>query len=328
MRDSGSSKTDAVAQKAQSQFAHDVRQGLTKQPQKELHSKYLYDALGSALFNAITFVPEYGLTRADERLIAQHADDVARRLCASAEMSVFELGAGDGRKARAIIRAVSQRQPHVQYAPVDVSPLALQHCRDELSDVADVAAIEGEYLDGLRRALALRESQTALVLFLGSNIGNFERACARDFLAQLRALLRTGDALLIGADLIKEIPRMLLAYDDPAGVTAAFNLNLLGRVNRELNADFDLRKFHHEARWCERDHRVEMHLRSGSEQEVRIPGADCAVHIRAGETIWTESSHKFQAAELNGMAAAAGFRAAAQWIDAEWPFAENLWIAE
>jgi len=143
----------------------------------------------------------------------------------------------------------------------------------------------------------------------------------------VRRRLAAGDALLVGADLVKSIDQMLVAYDDPAGVTAAFNLNLLGRINRELDGDFDLRQFQHESRWDERERRIEMHLRSRRDQTVRVREANLSVRFQAGETIWTESSHKFLAGELAGMAERSGFRESQHWVDREWPFVESLWVA-
>ena len=165
------------------------------------------------------------------------------------------------------------------------------------------------------------------MLFLGSTIGNFARAAAQDFLSEIHHCLMPGDALLLGADLVKPVARMILAYDDPAGVTAAFNLNLLARINRELEADFALRNFAHEARWDQRRGRIEMHLRSKVAQTVSIRGAEFCCDLGRDETIWTESCHKFRAGEIAEMAATAGFECAAQWIDQEWPFAESLLIA-
>ena len=323
---SGSLRTDERGEADRREFAGIVRAGLSKPGQKELHSKYLYDELGSALFDAITFLPEYGLTRADERLLRAFAEDVARLV--DKPIQVIELGCGNGRKTRYLLNAVRETQKNLIYQPIDVSPEALARCERELADVSEVRALMYSYLDGMAEAVVRRQAgETLLLLFLGSNIGNFERPCAEAFLRDLRRYLEPGDAFLVGADLVKPIERMLLAYDDPTGVTAAFNLNLLGRVNRELGADFDLRNFRHEARYNDRERRIEMHLRSIADQTVTIPGADCTVHLSAGETIWTESSHKYSVAELRQMAAESGFRVRCEWVDKEWPFMESLWIA-
>jgi L-histidine N-alpha-methyltransferase len=303
------------------EFASDVRTGLAK-PQKELHSKYLYDELGSSLFEAITHLPEYGLTRADEGLLRRHAGDIANLLPAS--VAVIELGSGVGQKTRHLLEAIPGGLP--RYYPIDVSADALARCERDLSDIAEVHPLVQSYLDGMARATAERQrGESFLVMFLGSTIGNFERKCALEFLRDLRRAMLPGDLLLIGTDLVKDRDRMLVAYDDPTGVTGAFNLNLLGRINRELGGDFRLRDFEHQARWNEEQRRIEMHLCSRLNQTVFITEADLTVAFRAGETIWTESSHKFHLSELEEMAEHAGFGVEAQWVDRDWPFAENLW---
>lgn len=308
-----------------SEFACDVRKGLSK-AQKELHSKYLYDELGSALFDAITHLPEYPLSRADERLLCAHAQDIASLIPSPA--AVIELGSGMGHKTRYILTALQPANPQLRFFPIDVSRDALDRCERDLSDIASVYPFEQSYLHGLSGAVAeRRHEETLLVLFLGSNIGNFERACAAEFLREVRQNLRPGDALLLGADLVKDSERMLLAYDDPTGLTAAFNLNLLGRINRELGGNFNLRDFQHEAQWNESQRRIEMHLRSRVAQAVEIAHAELTVSFAAGETIWTESSHKFELPELFEMAHRTGFEIGAHWIDREWPFVESVWIA-
>jgi L-histidine N-alpha-methyltransferase len=313
-------------QTALQRFALEVFGGLGK-PQKELLSKYLYDAVGSALFEAITLLPEYGLTRADERLLRGHAAEMAWEF--APDVAVAELGAGNGRKAKPILEAISACQGSVPYYAVDASPAALERCREEMSGLpyVNLHAIARCYLEGLQEVVERRApGERLLVLFVGSNIGNFDRSVADTFLARIRNCLTPGDALLLGADLEKPPAELLRAYDDPAGVTAAFNLNLLARINRELSGDFELRNFAHEARWCPNSRRIEMHLRSLTRQTVTIRGANCCVEFGVGETIWTESSHKFNPAELSGMATRAGFVCVAQWLDEEWPFAENLWV--
>jgi L-histidine N-alpha-methyltransferase len=323
MPPSASSRTEPAVDRARQEFAADVRAGLLRPGQKELHSKYLYDELGTALFQAITRLPEYGLTRADRRLLSRHAYEIADVF--TGPIAVAEFGSGTGEKSRIILEAMAAP---VRYYPIDVSQDALAACAKQLADVAEVSPVHGTYIEALSRVTRQRRpGEPLLVLFLGSTIGNFERRCGLEFLREVRDRLQTGDALLMGADLVKPVPQLLDAYDDPAGVTAAFNLNLLGRINRELGADFNLRVFEHEARYDEREHRIEMHLRSTVDQDVVIPGADCAVRFREGETIWTESSHKFQPKELDAMAAASGFDVRATWADDEWPFAETLWIA-
>jgi len=310
------------------EFAADVRAGLTKPGQKELLSKYLYDDVGSALFEVISHLPEYGLTRADERLLRRHSREIVERL--PAPVSVAELGSGSGRKTRHILEALARRQ-RTTYYPIEISRSALLMCERELSDIESISILgfEREYLDGLLEVAAQRRSgHHLLVLFLGSTIGNFDRPAGTNFLNEVRRILEPGDSLLLGTDLEKSSAQLLAAYDDELGVTAAFNLNLLARINRELDADFDLSQFEHMARINRDTRSVEMHLRSLRRQNISIRAADLSVEFLEGETIWTESSHKYTAQEVSSMAATAGFRCEAQWIDDRWSFAESLLVAE
>lgn len=310
------------------EFAEDVRAGLTKPGQKELPSKYLYDDVGSALFEVICHLPEYGLTRADERLLRRYSHDIVERL--ATPIAVAELGSGSGKKTRQILEALCRRQ-RTRYYPIEISHAALVMCERELSDIDSISILgfEREYLDGLLEVAAERRAgQHLLVLFLGSTIGNFDRAAGIKFLAEVRRILQPGDSLLLGTDLEKPHAQLLSAYDDEIGVTAAFNLNLLARINRELEADFNLAHFEHMAKINHDERSVEMHLRSTCRQTVNIPVAELAVEFLEGETIWTESSHKYSQDEIFPMAATAGFRCEAQWVDDQWPFAESLLIAE
>jgi L-histidine N-alpha-methyltransferase len=319
--------TQAFTTDTHSELIADVRLGLTKSGQKELPSKYLYDSVGSALFEVISVLPEYGLTRADERLLRRHSEDIVARL--TPPTVVAELGSGSGKKTRWMLEALSRHQ-HISYCPIEISRAALTMCERELGDIDSVSIVgfEREYLDGLLEVAARRETgEQLLVLFLGSTIGNFEHPADVKFLRQMRQILRVGDALLLGTDLAKPIHQLLDAYDDPLGVTAAFNLNLLARINRELDADFILEQFEHLARFNQDVSSVEMHLRSLRTQTVSIPAAALSVTFQEGETIWTESSHKYSLAEVFRIAGEAGFRCDARWMDEEWPFAENLLIA-
>jgi len=310
-----------------SELIADVRHGLTKLGQKELPSKYLYDNVGSALFEVISVLPEYGLTRADERLLRRHSEDIVARL--TPPTTVAELGSGSGKKTRWMLEALSRHQ-HISYCPIEISRTALTMCERELGDIDSVSIVgfEREYLDGLLEVAARRQQgEQLLVLFLGSTIGNFEHPADVKFLRQMREILQTGDALLLGTDLEKPIHQLLDAYDDPLGVTAAFNLNLLARINRELDADFILDQFEHVARFNRDVGSMEMHIRSLKKQTVTIRAAALSVTFLEGETIWTESSHKYSLGEVFRLVEDAGFRCDAQWIDEEWPFAENLLIA-
>lgn len=305
-------------------LAEEVRRGLSKEPQKELPTKLLYDDIGSALFEVICLLPEYGLTRAGQRLFARHAPEMAAHF--PDPVVVAELGSGSGRKTRFLLEALARRQP-VTYCPIDISRAALAICERELSEIRRlyVLGFEAAYLDGLAQITARRrEDEAILVLFLGSTIGNFDRPAGAAFVRQVRRALRPGDALLIGADLVKSVDVLRRAYDDAIGVTAAFDLNVLARLNREMGADFDLSTFVHEARWDERERRIEMHLVSRRAQSATVAGAGVAVALREGESIWTESSHKFTKDEVRELGRQAGFEVVAEWIDHEWPFLQVL----
>ncbi|HEV2298912.1 MAG TPA: L-histidine N(alpha)-methyltransferase [Candidatus Acidoferrales bacterium] len=319
---------ESIAGTSLSDFAADVRAGLNKPGQKELPSKYLYDELGSALFEVICLLPEYGLSRAGARLLKRHAEEIIDRL--PQPVVVAELGSGSGTKTRWILEALARRQP-VSYYPIDISRTALSRCWQELGriDSVSIVGFERAYLDGLLDVASRRQpGERLLVLFLGSTIGNFDRDAADKFLCDVHAILRPGDALLLATDLEKPVHQLGLAYDDPTGVTAAFNRNLLGRINHELDANFDLTRFAHEVRYNEAERRIEMHLRALSWQKVRIPRAGMEVTFREEETIWTESSHKYRREEVVEMGKRTGFRCEAQWVDYEWPFAQSLLIAE
>jgi dimethylhistidine N-methyltransferase len=273
-------------------------------------------------------LPEYGLTRAELRLLRRHTGAMVEHL--PPPVAGVELGSGSGRKTRWVLEALACREP-VTYFPIDVSASALIKCQQELGHLGAVSMVglERSYLEGLQEAAARRRpDQTLLVLFLGSSIGNFDRPAAENFLRDIRRQLKPGDALLLGTDIEKSIRAMLLAYDDPTGVTAAFNLNLLARINRELGGDFIVRQFEHDVRYRQADRRIEMHLRSTRKQTVTIPAADFTCTFREGETIWTEACHKFHVEEIPALARRTGFLCETQWLDPEWAFAENLLIAD
>ena len=306
----------------ESDFATDVVAGLTRKGQKQIAAKYLYDDIGSALFDVITLLPEYGLTRADLRLLKAHAAELSDLIQPSI---VVELGSGGGGKARLLLREFASRQEDVVYCPIDVSASALERCVHELAGIEGlrIKPIEALYHRGLRAALEERPADApALILFLGSSLGNFSAPEREGLLKDIRRQVRAGDLFLLSTDLQKDRPRMLAAYDDAIGATAAFNLNLLARMNRELGTDFDTSRFVHEVRYDERHHRIEMHLRSTANQVVSIGAAPLG--FRQGETIWTESSYKFRCDDIRRLARKSGFRCLTQWVDEEWPFAQSL----
>lgn len=313
-----------------SELRDDARRGLTSEP-KTLPPKYFYDALGSQLFEAITLLPEYYLTRAEDEIFASNSVEIVEAASRGSRLTLIELGSGSATKTRRIIEAVTTRQGTLLYAPVDISATALEtSARALLESYPDlrVTAFAGDYDAALSRIGETSEDNSrALVLFLGSNIGNFDRDDARRFLARLRGALRAGDALLVGADLKKERAVLEAAYDDALGITAAFNLNLLVRLNRELRADFDPRSFRHVALYDEAEGRVEMHLESRRAQDVNVAALDLRLSFREGERIHTENSYKYGLEELSRLASVTGFERARTWLDGEERFSSNLFIA-
>jgi L-histidine N-alpha-methyltransferase len=305
-------------------FAEDVRAGLGTRP-LSLSPKYFYDDLGSALFEAITRLPEYYLTRVERDLLATYGREIASAL-GPEPLELIELGSGSAIKTRILIDAILERQPTLTYHPIDISAEAVTESSLALAGAYErlrLVAYAGDYFP-LLRDKALKTRGRVLALFLGSNIGNFEPADARELLHLLAAARHPGDGLLIGYDLKKDPSILELAYDDPTGVTAAFNKNLLARMNRELGADFDLHAFDFHARWNEERGAVRSFLESAREQRVRIPVADLVVDFAAGEAIHTESSYKFTRAEIVVLAASCGFAEKKTYTDAAGRYALTL----
>jgi len=303
-------------------FAMDVRHYLIQSP-RQLPSRYLYDDLGSVLFEAICRLPWYPLTRAEMRLLARHAPQILDRRVTS----IVELGAGSGLKLSALIRAAGAHRGRLDAHIVDVSATALAGTRRALAEFHDLRVVTHEttYETGLEALSGAPHARgRRLMLFLGSNIGNFDPEGRDRFLRALRGPLRPGDRLLLGVDLVKPMRDLMLAYDDPLGVTAAFNRNLLTRINRELWADFVLDRFAHHVAWNADRGRIEMHLRSTTAQRVVIPAAGLDLTLRKGETIWTESSYKYETGGVVDMLQRAGFGVVAQWTDAAGRFALTL----
>jgi dimethylhistidine N-methyltransferase len=300
------------------QFAADVRYYLLLDP-RQLPSRYLYDDLGSALFEAICHLPWYGLTRAEIRLLRAHA----REILSDDVSTVVELGSGSGEKLSTLIDAgLSEAALDVHL--IDLSARAMEEATFRLGRLRQlrIHAHQTTYEAGLETfAASQRTAGRALVAFLGSNIGNFDPPGREAFLRLVRRAMHPGDRLLLGTDLIKPPAELQLAYDDPLGITAAFNRNLLVRINRELEADFDLGGFAHRARWNAAASRVEMHLVSRRAQRIRIAAAALDFSMGAGESIWTESSYKFRAEDAAAIVRQCGFRVGAQWIDREAGFA-------
>lgn len=303
------------------QFAEDVAFYLTQTP-RQLPSRYLYDALGSALFEAITRLPWYRLTRAETGLLKTHARAI---LAACAPLTdAVELGAGSGAKLAQLLQARDSGSDALRVHLVDVSRSALSAAARLLVGLPAIQVIthEATYEAGLAE---FRRNQAgagrALLLFLGSNMGNFDPPQANELLRQIRNALQPGDLFLLGADLLKPERELMLAYADPLGVTAAFNRNLLVRINRELGGDFDLASFQHRALWNAAESRMESYLVSTRTQRVRIPEAGFELSLHDGETIWTESSYKYSREGLFGSLQDAGFARRQAWVDEDAQFA-------
>jgi L-histidine Nalpha-methyltransferase len=305
--------------------AEEIQYYLTQSP-RQLPSRLLYDSLGSTLFDAICLLPWYAITRAEMRLLAAHGASVGRRVSPA---DVVELGCGNGQKLDALLRAMSPLRPAVHL--IDVSRQALDRATRMLRDagVARITAVEATYEEGLIHLPAAPQPARRLVLFLGSNIGNFDPPGASAFIHLIRRALRQGDWLLLGVDLVKPVPDLMLAYDDPLGVTAAFNKNLLLRLNTEAGANFQLDGFRHEVHWNGLASRVEMCLVSEQRCDIVIPGSAIPLEftLEAGERIWTESSYKYEPEGVRALAQSCGFEERFEWIDAEARFLLGLFEA-
>ncbi|HUX46297.1 MAG TPA: L-histidine N(alpha)-methyltransferase [Terracidiphilus sp.] len=308
-----------------------VREGLRSRP-KRLPPWLFYDAAGSRLFEEITERPEYYLTRTERGILREHAETMIARAAGGARLRLTELGAGSADKTRLLLKATMERQGTVVYEPVDVSASALTAARErierELGGV-DVAPRVMDYTHGSGLELEATDAgERRLVLYIGSSIGNFDPPEAMRLLRRVRAGLKAGDGLLLGVDLKKDEATLVAAYDDFAGVTADFNLNLLARLNRELDADFYLESFEHRAVWNEAESRMEMYLESRVRQTVRLAALDLDVEFVEGETIHTENSYKYAPGQAEAMLAEAGFEVAGSWTDERGWFGVCLGRAE
>lgn len=312
-----------------SSFAEDVRRGLTSSP-KFLLPKHFYDALGSKLFEAICELPEYYVTRAETEIFVDHAGEIAAAL--GGPVRLVELGSGEGRKTRLLIEALLDRQDAVEYLPIDISRTAIEQSSDKLLLAYPKLRIDawvGEFIPTLRalsRAAPAPSGLRTLALFLGSTLGNLDPDERVALLASVRGLLRPGDGFLVGVDLRKPESVLIPAYDDALGVTAAFNLNLLVRINGELGGGFDLRSFRHLARWNDERSRIEMHLVSRLRQTVPIRDLGLEISFAEGETIHTESSYKFESGQIAELAAETGFKLERVWTDSDRRFGSHLLV--
>ncbi|MBK5259203.1 MAG: L-histidine N(alpha)-methyltransferase [Thermoanaerobaculia bacterium] len=305
-------------------FAEDIRAGLTA-VRKVIPPRYFYDELGSALFDAICRLPEYYVTRAENELLGGYRREIAAAL--GGVRRLVELGSGSARKTRLLLDELAGP---LEYVPVDVDVSMLQRTGHELLVQYPSLTVSALSYDFRRAARAVRSmaapSGSTSVLFLGSTIGNLDADEATALFRDLRAVLNPGDTVLLGADLRK--PKAILepAYNDALGVTAAFNLNLLQRINRELGGQFDLRSFAHRAFFDDNLSRIEMHLVSLREQTVRIEGLGLEVSFTEGETIHTENSYKYDDEMIGALTGKAGFRIEKKWMDTKGWFAEYLLV--
>jgi dimethylhistidine N-methyltransferase len=314
-----------------------VREGLARTP-KKLPPWLFYDEGGSLLFEQITELPEYYLTRIERSIFEACAGEMIAAAANGLRLRVVELGAGSADKTRLLLAAAAAHQGTVEYCPVDVSATALEAARERLEREMPAVLVEPQVADYTRglRLDSCAAGERRLVLFIGSSIGNFDPEDALSLLQDLGAALEPGDGLLLGVDLApcssmpagKSEEDLLAAYDDSQGVTASFNQNLLARLNRELGAEFDLDAFRHQIRWNPDDSRIEMHLESLQEQTVQIDSLGMAVEFAPGETIHTENSHKYRTGQAEELLRAAGFATAQRWSDADGWFAVYLAIRE
>ena len=307
-------------------LAEDVRKGLTAQPKRFL-PKYFYDELGSQLFEAICLLPEYYLTRAENEILQRYSDDIVASI--DGQKILLEMGSGSASKTRLIIEAVLRLQQELLFMPVDISATALESSSRILLQSyprLKIEAYAADYFAGLEE-LGKKPRARTLALFLGSNISNFDLNEALRFLRAMRGVLQKGDALLLGADLKKDPAVLEAAYNDALGVTSAFNLNVLARINRELGGTFDLRAFRHHAFYNETIGRIEIYIESLANQQVRIEKLDLTVDFAEGELIHTENSYKYDRAGIEALAEKTGFNLSRTWLDSQERFSSNLLLA-
>jgi L-histidine Nalpha-methyltransferase len=301
-------------------IVEDVRAGLGSRP-FELSPKYFYDERGSELFDAITELDEYYPTRAERAIINRHAPEIISRTTAR---ELVELGSGSASKTRALLYAMAGAGSLERYVPVDVSPVPVEQCAEELTELYPGLDVYGIVGDFERDLVHLPPGDRRVIAMLGGTIGNFPPETRARFLKSLRAIMGPSDWLLLGTDLVKEVDVLEAAYDDASGVTAEFNLNVLRVLNRELDADFDLDLWSHVAKFDTENEWIQMRLRAERDQRVSLPGADLVVDFREGETILTEYSCKFTRARVADELEAAGFELASIFTDPEGLFALTL----
>jgi L-histidine Nalpha-methyltransferase len=314
------SSIPCLPEAASTPLGAEVYRGLTAYP-KRLSPWLFYDRRGSELFEAITELPEYYLTRTERAIFAEHGDAImeaaaSARRTAEERLTILELGAGTAAKTGVLLAAAVRRQGRVAYFPIDISASALESARERIgADLPEVSVrpILGDYTQEMAE-LPMPASRR-LVLYIGSSIGNFHPAEAAGLLRSLRQRLAAGDLLLLGVDHVKDRVTLLRAYNDAAGVTAEFNRNMLVRVKRELGGNLRPGLFRHRAWWNDAVSRIEMHLESLVAQEIAIPGLDLTVEFRRGETIHTEDSYKFTPETAGLLLKRGGFQVKQSWAD-------------
>ncbi len=298
-------------------LTEEVRRGLIRRP-RSLSPWMFYDAEGSRLFECITTLPEYYPTRTERAILARHADAIVATAHSDrlSPLRVVELGAGTAAKTVILLEAALRISDDVSYLPVDVSSDALELACQNIACALPEVRIQPIVQNYITHPLKLEPFDgTTLALYIGTNIGNFSPEEVRMILRKLGSQLQTGDALLLGTDMVKDELTLLAAYDDSDGITAAFNLNILHRLNRELGANFDVARFCHRVLWNSIESRIEMHLESTQEQNVSIQHAELDLHFMRCETIHTENSYKFTDLSIRSVLRDAGFEITRAWKD-------------
>lgn len=308
-------------------FAHDVLQGLSATP-KFLSSRYFYDKRGDALFQEIMRMPEYYLTRAEYEIFHDKKEEILKAFAKDAlPFQLIEFGAGDGTKTKVLLKHFLKNQARFKYFPIDISQNVLDQLEDDLArDFPDLAVepLQGEYFQALK-ALKNDGDARKVILFLGSNIGNFKPTEACEFLKEMALALNSGDLLFIGLDLKKDPQVLLDAYNDKAGITKSFNLNLLTRINRELGGNFDLSTFEHFPTYNPQSGEMKSYLISNIQQEVFIEALDSSFAFDAWEAVHTEVSQKYNLHEIADMAVGAGFKPVENLLDQNQYYVDSIW---
>ncbi len=318
--------TKSIEERAE--FAMHVKEGLTRS-QKSLSSKYFYDDAGSELFQQIMNLEEYYLTNCEKEVLEDHSATMLQ-IVSDPFLSIIELGAGDGVKSKILLNTFLRYHQKFDYTAIDISAKALEELRiafNEFEKSFEICLLKGDYLKNLR---ALKEDIKGrkLVMFLGSNIGNFGPEESIEFLTAIKESLKKGDYFLIGYDLMKDPDVILKAYNDSKGVTSRFNLNLLERINRELGGAFDIHHFEHFPEYDSVRQEARSYIRSLTDQQVTIQHLKTTINFSEGELIHTEISRKYSIDQMEGMAQRSGFKVLANFYDSKKYFCDGLWVVE